>query len=438
MNTPFFPADRDARRSNLSIKEKREVLHSGLSFVFFLILILALSACSGKRPPLPDPEAAQPETHRPLIRLSPEAYPVFSDDLQYEGMLAVLYKSLEFYRRISPDRPVRFGEDVYPASHMIATTRELMALVHTRPDRETLNRAIREKFLVYRAAGTPPPGSDSRPEGKVLFTGYYEPLLKGSLSQREGFNVPLHGMPEDLVEVDLSPFGQEYQGKRIRGRWTGSTFEPYPDRDAIVYKGALNGKAPVVAYLSCPIDKFFLQVQGSGIVYLEEGGFIRVHYRGQNGRAYRSVGTHLIRTGKVPREEMSMQRIRQYLMENPEEQREILSYNPSYVFFHTVPDGPIGALGFPLTPGRSVAVDRRIFPDGAPVFVEAEKPVIYADGSIANWQPFSRFMAAQDTGGAIRGSGRADIFFGNDRYAEIAAGHLQHAGEMYFLVLPMP
>ncbi|MCW7754827.1 MltA domain-containing protein [Desulfobotulus sp. H1] len=434
MNVPFFPGKKQKKTGNPATEKKRSRMGSAFFLTLFLVLLITLAACSGKTPPVPPKQESPP----PLIRLAPEAYPVFGDDLQYEGLLSVLYKSLEFYRRLSPDRPVRFGEDVYPASHMITTTRELMAIVHSAPDPETLNRVIKDNFLVYRAAGTPPPGSESRPQGKVLFTGYYEPLLKGSLSPGKDFSVPLHGMPDDLREVDLSPFGQEYAGKRIRGRWTGRTFEPYPDRDAICHENALAGKAPVIAYLSCPIDKFFLQVQGSGIVYLEEGGFIRVHYRGQNGRAYRSIGTHLIQTGKVPREEMSMQRIRRYLEENPQEQRSIMAFNPSYVFFHTVSEGPIGALGFSLTPGRSLAVDRRIFPDGAPVFIKTQKPLVYADGSIAAWQNFSRFMAAQDTGGAIRGSGRADIFWGNDGYAEIAAGHLQHPGEMYFLVLKNP
>jgi membrane-bound lytic murein transglycosylase A len=408
---------------------------SSLSILLLGILFLAMGGCAAQAPRVVEPPPEPLEKIAPLLRLMPETYPLFEDDLEYEGLLPALHRSLEFYRKLSPDRPVRFGEDSYPARHMIASTLHLMDLVRERPDKETLNRKIRENFLVYRATGSPPPGTELRPAGKVLFTGYYEPLLSGSLQKNERFSIPLHGMPEDLFEVDLSPFGTDYAGKRIRGRWTGKTFEPYPDRDAISHEGALEGKAPVIAYLASPIDKFFLQVQGSGIVYLAEGGYIRVHYRGQNGRAYRSIGSLLIQTGRVPKEEMSMQRIRRYLEENPEEQREIFAFNPSYVFFHTVKEGPIGALGFPLTAGRSLAVDRRLFPDGAPVFIQTAKPLLFADGTIADWRPFSRFMAAQDTGGAIRGSGRADIFFGNDGYAETAAGHMQHPGEMFFLVL---
>lgn len=417
-------------------KAIRQKKGAGLLQALFVGMVLIwMGGCTGKTPAIQDASASPPEDPPALVRLASEQYPFFEDDLEYEGLMAVLHGSFEFYRRLPPERPVRFGGDVYSARHMADSTLYLMNLIRERLDGRALNERIRETFFVYRAAGTPSPGSDLRPAGKVLFTGYYEPLLTGSLQKSERFSVPLHGMPEDLAEVDLSPFGNEYAGKRILGRWTGKTFEPYPDRDSISHEGALEGKAPVLAYIDCPIDKFFLQVQGSGIVYLEEGGFIRMHYKGQNGRVYRSIGTHLIQTGRIPKEEMSMQRIRRYLEEHPEEQREILGSNPSYVFFHTVTEGPLGALGFPLTPGRSLAVDRRIFPDGAPAFIHTLKPLLFADGNIAGWRPFSRFMAAQDTGGAIRGSGRADIFWGNDGYAETTAGHMQHPGEMFFLVL---
>lgn len=386
-------------------------------------------------PSVPADQEKKKEVRPHLSRLAPADYPLFKDDLGYEGLEKVLTQSIAFYNRIPASRPVRFGGDVYTASHMKNSCMSLLKLIRTHPDERTLNRVIRNNFFVYKATGTPPPGTELRPEGKVLFTGYYEPLLRGSLAKTPDFSVPLHGPPEDLITVDLAPFGKEFAGKRIRGHWTGKTFEPYHDWEAINYKGAVDGKASVIAYIGHEVDKFFLQVQGSGVVYLEEGEPLRVHYKTQNGRPYHSVGAYLVQSGKIPKEEISMQKIREYLKANPEEQRRILSKNPSYVFFEVVEEGPLGALNIPLTPGRSLAIDRKLFPDGAPAFIHTEKPLLFAEGQIASWQPFSRFMAAQDTGGAIRGSGRADIFWGNDDYAEVAAGYLQHPGDMYFLVL---
>lgn len=380
------------------------------------------------------PEKEKEEVWPHLLRLELQDYPQFEDDLGFDGLEKALMQSLVFYNRVPATRPVRFGDDVYTAAHMKASCLALLKLIKARPGVKALNRAIRKDFLIYKATGTPPPGSELRPEGRMLFTGYYEPLLRGSLIKSAKFPVPLYGTPEDLVTVDLAPFGKEYAGKKIRGHWTGKTFEPYHDWEAINYKGALEGKAPVIVYIAHEVDKFFLQVQGSGIVYLEEGGSLRVHYKAQNGRPYHSVGAHLVQSGKIPKEEISMQRIREYLKANPDEQRQILSKNPSYVFFEIVKEGPLGALNIPLTPGRSLAVDRKLFPDGAPAFIQTEKPLLRDEGEIASWQAFSRFMAAQDTGGAIKGSGRADIFWGNDNYAEVAAGHLQHPGDMYFLV----
>jgi membrane-bound lytic murein transglycosylase A len=304
----------------------------------------------------------------------------------------------------------------------------LRDLVRERPDPGDLNDAIAERFRVYRSTGGPQ-------SGQVLFTGYYEPHLQGSLRPDARFRYPVYAMPRDLMVIDLSPFSKELQGKRIVGRLQGDTLVPYPDRQAIEADEGFAQKAPPIAWVDDRIDLFFLQIQGSGRIYLNTGGFIRVHYHGANGRPYRSIGRLLIDQGKIPAEEMSMQRLKAYLQAHPEAVDGVLNHNPSYVFFKTETSGPIGAIGVDLTPGRSVAVDRRVFPMAAAAFLQTQIPVVDGSGRIDRWIDFSAFALNQDTGGAIRGPGRVDIFWGNGPYAEIAAGHLQHRGSFYLLVL---
>jgi membrane-bound lytic murein transglycosylase A len=271
--------------------------------------------------------------------------------------------------------------------------------------------------------------------GQVLFTGYYEPHLKGSLTPDTRFRYPVYAMPRDLMVIDLSPFSEEFKGKRIVGRLQGNSVVPYPDRQAIEADTDFASKAVPIAWVDDRIDLFFLQIQGSGRIYLTNGKFLRVHYHGANGRPYRSIGRLLIDQGKIPAEEMSMQRLKSYLGNHPAEVDAVLNHNPSYVFFKTETSGPIGAIGVDLTPGRSVAVDRRIFPMAAPAFLQTQIPVVDGDGRIDRWVDFSAFALNQDTGGAIQGPGRVDIFWGNGPYAEIAAGHMQHKGDFYLLIL---
>jgi membrane-bound lytic murein transglycosylase A len=197
----------------------------------------------------------------------------------------------------------------------------------------------------------------------------------------------------------------------------------------------LEGKAPVLAWVRDPVDLFFLQIQGSGKILLDNGETINIHYHASNGRPYKSIGNLLIQKKIIPHSEMSMQRIRAYLGSNPEDVQDILNYNPSYIFFKTEEDGPRGYLDVKLTPGRSVALDRRIFPLAGIVYIETVKPQVSGNGEIAEWIKNDRFVLNQDTGGAIRGPGRADIFWGNGKYAEIAAGNMQHKGSLYFLIL---
>ncbi len=380
----------------------------------FLIIVIALffAGCAIKYP---------------LERLSLSAYPGFVDDMSYDGLEYSLRQSIEYLQQVPKDRLFKFGDDAYTASHLILSLEHFLDFIRKNPPTKDLERFIQANYRVYISAGR-----DRR--GQVLFTGYYEPLLKGCLHPNAEYTVPLFALPDDLVEIDLAPFAPKYKGETIIGRFADKTVVPYYDR-SVIDNDVLEGKADKLAWLKDPVDLFFLQIQGSGKVFLDNGETINVHYHNTNGRPYRSIGKLLIDEGKIPRAEMSMQSIRAYLHNHPQEIERVLNYNPSYVFFKIEEEGPLGCLNFKLTPGRSIALDRRLFPLPALAFIKTQKPLIDADGQICDWIDFGRFVLSQDTGGAIRGPGRADLFWGNGTYAEIAAGHMQHTGRLYFLVL---
>ena len=374
------------------------------------------------------PEEPEPTRETALHKLSYRRLPEFNDDIGYDGLEHGILKSLSYLDRIPADHIFQFGKDGYTAAHMQKTLDHFLRFIQTKPSEKELKKFIGTYYRVYTSAGRHNPG-------EVLFTGYYEPVLEGSPSRSEQYEFPVYARPSDLMTIDLAQFSPKFKGEKIIARYTNRNIVPYHDRREIENELILQGKAQEIAWLKNRVDLFFLQIQGSGKIYFNTGQVINVHYHASNGRPYRSIGKLLIDEGKIPREEMSMQSIRAYLENHPEEMKRILNYNQSYVFFKTETDGPLGSLGVKLTPGRSIATDRSLFPQAALCFIQTQKPLIDGDGRIHKWSNFSRFVLNQDTGGAIRGPGRSDLFWGNGRYAEIAAGHLQHPGKLYFLVL---
>jgi membrane-bound lytic murein transglycosylase A len=362
------------------------------------------------------------------VRLEADQVPELLDDQAYRDLDRAIGQSLAYLARVPAERVFHFGGDAYDRDWMVRSLEDFRCLIAARLEPEALRRQILSRYHVYRSSGR-----DG--QGEVLFTGYYEPVIDGCRQPGPGCRFPVYGLPEDLLTIDLSLFGERFAGRRIVGRLSGRTVVPYPDRRAIEDGNAISGKAPVLAWAADPVDLFFLHIQGSGRIRFADGDSLGLRYRATNGRPYRSIGGLLIETGEIPQEKMSMQAIKAYLKAHPERRGEVLAHNPSYVFFEAAQGDPVGSLGVPLTPGRSLATDPGCFPRAALVFVECQKPLLAAPDRIARWVPFGRFMLNQDTGGAIRGPGRADVFWGRGAYAELAAGHLKHTGSLFFLVL---
>jgi membrane-bound lytic murein transglycosylase A len=260
--------------------------------------------------------------------------------------------------------------------------------------------------------------------GDGLVTGYYEPLLSGSRTRHAQYQTPVYGMPQDLISIDLGDFRPEWKGETLYGHLDGHKFLPFPTRAQIDEKPP--EKTRILFYGDDPVSVFFLHIQGSGRVWLDDGSIVRVTYAGQNGHPYTPVGRVLIRKFGVPREGMSMQVIRAWLKDHPDDERKVMETDASFVFFDEKPVGdpalgPEGSGGVALTPRASIAIDHRIHPFGMPVFITGD--------SLAN------LFIAQDTGGAIRGAARADIFFGFGASAEQTAGGMK-ADARFYVLLP--
>jgi membrane-bound lytic murein transglycosylase A len=261
-------------------------------------------------------------------------------------------------------------------------------------------------------------------DGRAFATGYYEPEIAGSRDRRAGYEVPVYGKPDDLIEVDLGLFSDTLKGKRIRGRVQGQNFVPYADRAAIE-EGAIDGHAPVIAWAADPVEMFFLQVQGSGRLRLPDGGVMRIGYGGQNGRDYTGIGALMKQRGLLAPGQASMQGIMAYLRDHPDEGRAIMRENKSFVFFQELKgSGPLGAMGYPVVGQVSAAADPAFVPLGAPVFLSMDRT-----DATGLW-------VAQDTGGAIKGANRFDTFWGAGEDARATAGGMSARGTA-FLLLPV-
>lgn len=291
----------------------------------------------------------------------------------------------------------------------------------SKPNDEAVLAYFKQNFSVYKTTNID--GTDTG-----VITGYYEPLLKGSRTKSSKYPYPLYQTPNDLITVELDSLYPELKYKRIRGKLVGNKLVPYYSR-AEIEADASPIKGREFIYIDDAIDVFFLQIQGSGLVQLENGEQVHVGYADQNGQAYNSIGRLLIERGELNASNASMQGIKNWARNNPTKLRDLLNSNPSYVFFRELPaglPGPLGALGVPILGERSVAIDPKYVPLGAPLFLSTTEP--------NSTKPLKRLMIAQDTGGAIKGGVRADFFWGSGPEAGAKAGAMKQTGQIWVLL----
>ncbi len=389
----------------------------------------------GEGAPPPEPEPPEPE-----LVLEPaafEALPGWRDDDAAAARPAIEASCAVFTRRgaAAPVGPDGVGGTAGDWRALCRRLRSLPAHVSGRIVRGLLETELRPWAVTDRGV-----------EHSGLFTGYYEPELHGSRRRHGRFQTPLYREPRDLIRVDLGEFREDLAGRRIAGRIVGDRLEPYHDRQAIA-AGALHGRGLELVWVDDPVDAFFLQIQGSGRVVLDDGTVLRVGYAGQNGQPYTAIGRELVERGEMELEDVSLRTIRLWLETHPQEAAEVMAKNASYVFFRRLDvagdRGPLGSLGVPLTAGRSLAVDPRFLPLGAPVWLDGSMPSIPPEeiaetppggARPSGAAPLRRLLVAQDTGGAIRGPVRGDVFWGSGARAEAVAGHMRNSGRLWLLL----
>jgi membrane-bound lytic murein transglycosylase A len=349
------------------------------------------------------PSSGQPS--RALRPLGPLDGVSLLDDADLPSLRAAIQQSLGWLERQPPGRWLGFGPRRVTAVEYAAALRRLLGLLADEPPPEVLEERVLAAFEIW--------GSVGRADGAVLVTGYHEPVVEASERPSADYPVPILGVPAS-------------------GPATGWRRCCHPSR-ADLEAGRLGEGVRPLAWAKDPVDVFFMEVEGSGTLRFPDGREVRVGPAATNGRPYRSIGRLLIDEGWLTEETVSMSAIRAWLQANPAQRARVLRHNEAVVFFRRLGGPPVGFLGLPLTPGRSIATDARLFPAGALAFVRTERPFRLPDGRVA-WGPLSRFVLNQDTGGAIRGPGRADLFWGRGHEADLAASEMKQLGELYFLV----
>lgn len=369
--------------------------------------------------------------------------PLISDDGDIDSLIRSLEIDIGYFQKRENNRSleneeddsVMFGKKRVPINKIRESLVDFKSKLVEYGLTEQFFQYIRDNYQFYQSAV----------RNDVLFTGYFEIDLKGSLSPSEVNSYPIYKKPDDLYRIKLSEFSFFKKNKEIplelRGRVTNDAYGnyqivPYYTREEIDYQKKLSARGLEIAWVDNPIDVFFLHIQGSGIIHLDDGKFLRVNYAEKNGHPYRSIGKWLIQRGKIIRENISMQRIEKYLENHPEERQEIFCYNPSYVFFRVIKEeeGPLGAIGVPLTAFRSIAMDRYLFPKGALCYIQTQLPRFDSRGDLDKLQSYSCFVMNQDTGGAICGPGRVDLFTGHGKQSRLIAGYMKFKGTFYFLL----
>lgn len=363
-----------------------------------------LSGCM--RVPLQKPEAA----------MRPHSVPFLQDDLNFAGLIDAL--SMQADALSGQDRIMVFGPNKIHSREYAEEIRKIAALWHESKDREKVLRYILQNFEFLEVYG-------QKRWGEVHVTAYFEPVIEGSLTPSERFSEPLYKRPEDLISIDLEEFDPKFSNERkMRGRLVNGKLIPYYTRDQISRSRVLKGRGLEICWVD-PVDGFFLQIQGSGVIKLQDGREMKLNYAEKNGQPYRSIA-NLIKDFTRTRP-LTLKVIEDFLRIQPKDKLpDFLAYNPSYVFFVPSEHNAITSSGLPATPGRTIASDKRYFPEGALAYLEFPDPEISGN-------TIRRLVLDQDSGGAILGGGRIDLFWGRGQDSKYVAGAVNHQGNLYYL-----
>ena len=382
-----------------------------ISFFALLIIsayLLAIIGCSPK-----------PEYHE----LRSKEFPLFIDDASSESLTSAIESHIAHLKKFPVEKEILLGNHLVSYEMLTDSLTFFQEIVSSNPNPFNLDELVAENFRVFESAGR------KKTPGHILLTGYYEPVFNGSLTRDDRYRFPVFRPPDSLVAQKNGSDGKKNMGRINKD----GKLVPYWTRREIETTDLLKGDELV--YFEDPLDAYLLHVQGSGRVKLPDGTIRSLHFSASNGRGYRSLGKLFVDRNIMELQDVTIPAIRSYFNQHPEQIVEMLHHNPRYIFFKWGDgSGPKGSLGQVLTPGRSIAIDHSILPTGTIGYIISRKPVLGSDGSISHWKQFSRFVLPQDSGSAIKGAGRVDLFWGAGDYAKTAANHMKEKGKFYFLL----
>ncbi len=350
---------------------------------------------------------------------------IFIDDLDQTSLKKVILNQLETMEFANPRKVERLGDLMVTNGWLKQTLSSFLDLVNENLPPKEFSQRLRKEFIIHRV------GKGKRKQ--VLFTGYYAPTMQASRVKTKKYRYPIYKMPESFPHPKLIGHSTNYKIRKSSAQkpqtWRNFTREQI-DGDEI-----LKGQGLEIAWLENDVDRFFLHVQGSGRLIFGDGTSVGAHFAGTNNFKFGGLGKHMIKDGVIDLAQGSMQGIKEYFRNHPEDIQKYLFRNKRYVFFKLSTDAnPRGSGGGELLSGRSIATDKKIYPAGGLAFVKLRKPILNKKNKIARWENFSRFVVDQDTGNAIRGKGRADFYFGMGDRAGVKAGHYHEWGDVFYIV----
>ncbi len=351
------------------------------------------------------------------------------DSSKIDNLKLAIESNLKWLNRKKEDSVFKYNDISFTTKDFICTINSFLIDIS---DKNRVSESILEKYFdIYKI--------EIKNEKPVLFTGYYIPYAEASEIKTSKYKVPVYKTPSDLITVNLEEFNPDYKGKVIRGRVHKNKLVPYWTRQEISEGNKLKNKDLEIAWVKNKTDLFFIEIQGSALLSYADGSKKYIHYASQNGREYKPIGALLLNEGILKKSDVSMQAIRAWLNQNPKEVQRVLNYNKSFVFFNLENEGPFGNINVKLVGGRSIAADQRVLPAGTLTLLDFPMPNLPNEplNNLSKNTAFSQLAFVQDTGGAIKGPGRVDVFWGEGDDAGEIAGVTKQSGSLYILVPKM-